>query len=289
MTIRHKAFWTIAGPAIAIALAPAALHAQAAPVPEGFTALFDGKTLNGWHGNTKVWRVEDGAITGGTESPIDANTFLIYERPYGDFEVRFKYRWQTPEGNSGFQFRSGQMEGDYVLTGLQANVTPIDVPPDRYGMLYNETGDRQEMVMLGQRAEITRRSANGMGTGRVVRTVKEMVNDRAAILKTIKPYPEWNEVVLIAYGNHMVSAINGMLAFDALDNDPVGKRDGLFGLQAHKGPVMKVQFKDIVVKPLTAAPDLEGRFKSTVSPAPEPRQTYKDSTRAAMPDVALPQ
>ena len=266
-----------------------ALQAQSAKAPAGFTSMFDGKTLKGWRGDMSLWSVRDGAITGGSDVPVTANTFLIFDKPYANFELRFKYRWLSAEGNSGLQFRSGQMEGNYVLTGLQANVTPTNVPPERFGMLYNETGDRQEMALLGQRAEITRRSANGAGTGRVIRTVKEMVNKREDILASIRPNPEWNEVVLIAYDNHMVSAINGMLAFDALDNDPVGARSGLFGLQLHKGPKTWVQFKDIVVKPLTAAPNLTGRFRSTISAAPAPTKTYKDSTRAALPDVALPE
>jgi hypothetical protein len=275
-----------------VAFAP--LNAKEAPaktaaVPAGFTSLFDGKTLKGWRGDPTLWSVRDGAITGGSDTPIAANTFLILDKPYGNFEVRFKYRWLSAEGNSGLQFRSGQMEGNHVLTGLQTNVTPTNVPPERFGMLYNETGDRQEMALLGQKAVITRRSANGAGTGRVVRTVTGMLNDRAAIIGSIRPNPEWNEVVLIAYDNRMVSAINGLLAYDALDNDPVGKRDGLFGIQLHKGPSMWIQYKDIVIRPLTAAPKIEGRFKSTPSAAPEPVKTYKDSTRAALPDVALPE
>ncbi|MBY8820753.1 3-keto-disaccharide hydrolase [Sphingomonas colocasiae] len=263
--------------------------AKSAAIPAGFTPLFDGRTLKGWRGDPALWSVRDGAITGGSDQPIAANTFLIFDKPYANFEIRFKYRWLSPEGNSGLQFRSGQMEGNHVLTGLQTNVTPTNVPPERFGMLYNETGDRQEMALLGQQAVITRRSANGAGTGRVVRTVTGMVNDRAAIIGSIRPNPEWNEVVLIAYDNRMLSAINGLLAYDALDNDPVGKRDGLFGIQLHKGPSMWIQYKDIVIKPLTAMPKVEGRFRSTPSAAPAPLKTYKDSTRAALADVALPE
>jgi hypothetical protein len=32
----------------------------------GFKAIFDGKTLDGWDGNPKFWRVEEGAIVGET-------------------------------------------------------------------------------------------------------------------------------------------------------------------------------------------------------------------------------
>ena len=31
-----------------------------------FKSIFDGKSLDGWRGDTEVWRVEDGAIVGET-------------------------------------------------------------------------------------------------------------------------------------------------------------------------------------------------------------------------------
>ncbi|MBO9580117.1 MAG: DUF1080 domain-containing protein [Sphingobium sp.] len=272
---------------LAFAVIPPAA-AQTDKAPAGFVSLFDGKTLKGWRGDMTVWSVKDGAIQGGSPTPIPHNTFLVGEKNYANFELRFKYRWLTPEGNSGMQFRSAQTEGPYAMTGYQANVVPTNAPPERFGMLYNELGDRQEMALLGQKATITRRPAGAGGRGRVVRTVSEMVNSREAIIGSIKPAPEWTEVVVIAYGNHIVAAINGLLAFDAIDNDPVRMKDGVFGIQAHSGPAMIVQYKDIYVKPLTAAPNLAGRFRTNPTPAPEPRQTFKDSTKAAMPDEALP-
>ena len=274
--------------ALIIGMTQAAPAQQAPQVPAGFTALFDGKTLNGWRGVMSLFTVRDGAITGGSEQRVPFNTYLIHEKPYGNFELHYKYRWLTPEGNSGFQFRSGQADGNHVLAGLQANVVPTTVSPERFGMLYNELGDRQEMALLGQKVTISRRTATGGGTARIVRTVHEIVNDRAAIIGSIRPNPEWNEVVLIAYDNHIVHAINGLLAFDAMDNDPLAPRSGLFGIQVHGGPPMVVQYKDIFVKELTSAPNLQGRFKSTPTPAPAPTVTYKDSTRVNLPDTPLP-
>ena len=69
-----------------VAFAP--LNAKEAPaktaaVPAGFTPLFDGKTLKGWRGDPTLWSVRDGAITGGSDTPIAANTFLILDKPYG--------------------------------------------------------------------------------------------------------------------------------------------------------------------------------------------------------------
>ncbi len=104
-------------------------------------------------------------------------------------------------------------------------------------MLYNEIADRQEARRCSARRPRSPGAAPmAPAPGVWVRTVTEMVNPRSAILASIRPNPEWNEVVVIAYGNRMVSAINGLLAFDCTDKDPVGHQSGLFGLQLHKGP-----------------------------------------------------
>src|SRR6266446_5781772 len=46
----------------------------------GFDLIFDGKTLNGWDGDPKYWRVENGAIVGEItpETIVKQNTFLIW-------------------------------------------------------------------------------------------------------------------------------------------------------------------------------------------------------------------
>jgi len=272
------------------ALAP--LHAQSgtapAAVPEGFTAIFDGKTLNGWKGDPQYWSVRDGAITGHSDADIPYNTYLILEKQYPNFEIRFKYRFLTDAGNSGLQFRSGQLAGNHILAGLQANVTPIGKSVERFAMLYDELGDKQEAVLLGQRATVERAQAIGGGTGRIVRTVHEMVNPREDILKAVKPKGEWNEDVLIVYGPRIVHAVNGYLAFDATNNDPLSPNDGLIGWQFHKGPPTTVQFKDVVIKPLTSFPDITGRFITKPSPAPAPTRTFKDSTKVGTPDQPMP-
>lgn len=261
--------------------------AQSAPASEGFTSIFDGKTLDGWRGDPAYFAVRDGAITAGSDQEIPGNTYLILEKPYADFELRYKYRWATEGGNSGIQFRSGIAEGHFAMAGMQANLTPIIRRTERFGMLYEELGDRAEMVLLGQRAEITRMAAGQGGQGRIVRTVLATTNPREGIIASIKPYPEWNEVVLIAHGVRIVHVINGLVAFDATDKDPLGRKDGLIGIQVHGGAPMSLQIKDMAIKPLTSLPDLS-RFITNPGPAPEPSRTYKDSTKVAMPDTPLP-
>jgi hypothetical protein len=265
----------------------ASSRAQPAPLEEGFNPIFDGKTLDGWRGDFDYFSVQGGTLTAGSDQEIPRNTFLILEKPYDDFELRYSYRWATEGGNSGVQFRSGIAEGHYAMAGMQANLTPLISSIERFGMLYEELGDRAEMVLLGQKAVITRRAAGRGGRGRIVRTVLSTTNPRETVIDSIRPYPGWNEVVLIAHEERIVHVINGLVAFDATDKDPLARRDGLIGIQVHAGAPMILQLKDMVIKPLTELPDLS-RFVTNPGPAPEPSRTYKDSTKVAMPDMPLP-
>src|SRR5207237_593948 len=46
---------------------------------EGYVSIFDGKTLEGWDGNPKFWRVEDGAIVGeSTPEKPSGNSYIVY-------------------------------------------------------------------------------------------------------------------------------------------------------------------------------------------------------------------
>ena len=262
----------ITGVAVALLALATPAAAQDAP-PAGFTSLFDGKTLKGWRGDPTIWAVRDGALTGGSDKDIPANTFLIFERPYGDFELRYTYRMDG-DGNSGIQFRSSvRDEAKFSVRGLQVNVAPVE-QTERFGMLWEE-GGRGELALVGHKMVIDAKGANG----REVKTVLASVNPREKLYSIVKPYPAWNDVVVIVHGNHMVHAINGYLVFDAIDNDPESPKTGILAIQTHSGPPMHVQFKNLWIKPLTSFPDITGRFIS-VPGAPTPAEAGPRVPRA---------
>jgi hypothetical protein len=70
-----------------------AVKAQSIQLPEGFTPLFNGKDLKGWHpsrtshqGTTPDCRVEDGAIVL-RQSPYGQGGVLLTDRKFRDFEL----------------------------------------------------------------------------------------------------------------------------------------------------------------------------------------------------------
>src|SRR6056297_2129875 len=69
----------------------------------GFESIFDGKTLDGWDGDSTYWSVENGCIVGEVtpENLLERNSFLIWrEGTASDFELKLEYR-VSEKGNSG--------------------------------------------------------------------------------------------------------------------------------------------------------------------------------------------
>ncbi|HRF00999.1 MAG TPA: DUF1080 domain-containing protein [Pirellulaceae bacterium] len=98
-----------------------------------FTPLFDGSTLTGWSGNAEVWRIEGGAIVGGSlAGPVGGpNEFLTYETEFENFDLRLQFRLRGEGANGGVNVRSQRRENE--VAGYQA-----DLGNGFWGGLYDE-------------------------------------------------------------------------------------------------------------------------------------------------------
>ncbi len=72
----------------------------------GFTSLFDGQTLDGWHKLTSYnehgqWEVRDGAIAG-DQFPEGEGGLLVTDGEYGDFEVYAEVKTTYPQDSGLF-------------------------------------------------------------------------------------------------------------------------------------------------------------------------------------------
>ena len=68
--------------ALTVALTTSALAddiqvVKAPPEPKGMKSLFDGETLDGWDGDTRLWSVKDRVIHGETTAENKANIGII--------------------------------------------------------------------------------------------------------------------------------------------------------------------------------------------------------------------
>lgn len=227
-----------------------ALSAVAADVEPGFKSLFNGKDLTGWAGRPNHWSVEDGCITGITtaDNPAKGNNFLIAKEGdkslvVDDFEIRFSYKFSTPFGNSGMQYRSKEKD-NFVVNGYQGD---FEVGLKYSGILYEE-GGRGILAQRGQKV-VLKETPEKPGTKPKIEVVGS-VGVSEEIQATIQTNG-WNQYVIIAKGNHLQHFINGKQTVDIVDEQETkSAKSGILAFQIHQGPPMKIQFKDVQIKNL---------------------------------------
>ena len=227
---------------------------QAKNAQDGFTPIFDGKSLQGWEFDPVYWSVNDGAIVGEITAAtlLKNNTFIIWKGgELGDFELKVDF-WISEKGNSGVQYRSDRYtELPYALRGYQAD---IDGGNLYTGQNYEER-KRTTLAYRGQRTKINPQPDDILEVGGYVANnawkglhLVDELGDRAALGNLIKK-GDWNTIQIVAKGNLMKHYINGTLMSEVQDADAKNsKSSGLFGFQVHVGPPMKVMFKNILLK-----------------------------------------
>ena len=187
--------------------------------------LFDGKTLTGWEGDTKLWRVEDGQIVAGhPDEKHPHNDFLATEKSFSNFDLRLKVKLVGTEGfvNTGIQFRSLRVPNNFEMSGYQA-----DAGEGYWGALYDET--RRDKVLMPP-------------------------IDPAALKKAFKNQ-DWNDYRVRADGPHIQTWINGVKCVDYTEPLPNIPQDGHIGLQIHGNGKTVVYFKDITLEELPPTPN----------------------------------
>jgi len=201
---------------VAFGALAAILHAESVP-------LFDGKSLEGWEGDTKkMWRVEEGAVVGGSlTEKVPHNDFLATKKAFKDFELRLKVKLTGTDGfiNSGIQVRSVRVPNSHEMSGYQ-----IDVGDGWWGKIYDES--RRNKVIAEPK-------------------------DSAAVNSAIKKN-DWNEYRIRCEGPRIQVWINGVPGAEYTEADAKIPLEGHIGLQVHGGGKALVQFKEIAIEELPA-------------------------------------
>ena len=200
---------------VVLFLATAQAFAQAT-AEKSWVALFDGKDLSGWKNNgSEKWVVDDGAILG--ESTVGKYGYLTTEKTYRDFNLRLRFKCET-DGNSGVFTRS-RITGESPKTGPDIEGMQVEVDPTRHtGGIY-ESGGRGWVALPTPEGE-----------------------------RAIKPR-DWNDLEILAQGNHFITRLNGIQIVDFTDPAPKFT-EGVIGLQLHTGGGVKIRFKDIYIQEL---------------------------------------
>jgi hypothetical protein len=194
--------------AVLLSLGAVLLAGQGTAIPEGFTAIFDGKTTNGWHpsrttrhGTTPDVSVEHGEIVL-RQQPFGRGGLLFTDKEYGNFELylEVKSAWgcnsgiflRSTEEGSAYQIELDQLRGSGALLGEGMRVSVGARPTDAVNRVWKIDG--------------------------------------------------WNSFRIRIEGDapRIIEWINGEQMFDVQEpvNDKIaGKTTGHIGLQAHYGSV----------------------------------------------------
>lgn len=253
---------------ICLLLALGVVRAESAPAPDPAHTqpLFDGRTLEGWEGDLKLWRVEDGCIVGGSlTETIRQNEFLATTRRFTNFVIRAKFKLTGASGfiNSGIQIRSERVPNSSEMAGYQCDIGD----PNWWGSIYDESRRNRVLAWSDMKA-----------------------------LEPVLKRNDWNDYVIRADGNRISTWINGVQGVDYLEPDPDIIGSGRIGFQVHGGGAAQASFKDITIEELSVRPKLQGaaepKAPAKASPlSPEEQQAtfsvppgFKVELVAAEPD-----
>jgi hypothetical protein len=164
-------------------------------VEPGFTPLFNGKDLSGWHVmNQGRFSVKDGVIFQNR-----GTGWLRTDREYKDFELRLDFRFLNKEADSGIFIRAGLEGSNWPARNYQ--VQTMD----------NHTICNVSPKMLAK---------------------PRLKKDEAKLKKVMKPTGEWQSYVVTAQGPHLEIRLNGELITVA---DGLSDQTGYIGLQGEYG------------------------------------------------------
>ena len=185
------------------------------PESEKPVALFNGKDLTGWEGNTQYWSVQDSAIVGknSAENAPKASTYLHTEKKFRAFRLVFEGKLVTSEMHSGVALwgQPVEKEGD-----PHSYLGHLVMFPSAWGFwdLYRRNGIYQD-------------------DGRAKAAGKQH---------------DWNQMEILAQPPRIRLVVNGQAVADWTDPKPELCGEGPLGLQLHSNKVaQEVQFRGLIL------------------------------------------
>jgi hypothetical protein len=186
----------------------------------GWTKLYNERDLTGWT-TTGNWLVEDDGVLAirpreGEQGWQRYSDYLFTDRAYADFILDVEYSYPAG-GNSGVFFRVGDL-ADPVSTGIECQI----------------------LDSTGHSGEMTHHDHGG-----IIRTL-------GAARNMSRAPGEWNRMIVVMRGSHLVVDLNGANIIDfLLDGSAMADRPkaGYIGLQDHGRP-HDVRFRNVMLKEL---------------------------------------
>jgi HEAT repeat protein len=202
---------------------------------EGFVPMFNGKDLAGWEQKGGGWwKAVDGVLTAEStaETPLATNNHLLWKGGTpGDFEIRTEFRL-SKSANSGIQLRCEAVTDRD--SGYQADMNGAG---NYVGFLYHP-----KMHLIGGRGERVTIDADGKKSAQRFAP--------AAELQKLYKVEDWNAYRVVCQGPVITVYLNGVLTTQVTDLRPDTPRQGAITVQLHKGPPMKIEYRNLRIREL---------------------------------------
>jgi hypothetical protein len=191
-----------------------------------------GDTLNNWVLPSDDWSIKNGVITGDTGAKkLDISQWLYTKQRFKNFEFTTEVKLGGDDRrNSGIYFRVNT----FIFKNARGNKSYEAPSGYEFDLARHKPNKRNYWGALGD--WFARKSLR-------------IFADQTLIAKTYTPL-EWNRLTIRARDNRIEYWINGFKVMDYIDTDPKASREGTIGFQLHDGTVMKVEYKNILVRPL---------------------------------------
>lgn len=235
---------------------------------EGWTQIFDGKTLKDWDGSSEVWHVEDGALVGESSAEHPSGTTNIIWRggEPANFRLRLEMKLEGAGANGGVQYRS-------LIVPPKARAVPPDATPEMKQRMeqgqallqkrakWNMSGYQMDFDFANRytgqlyeqdspRGIIAWRSQVVATESEKKPTLLASLGNSDELKSYIKP-GEWNQVEIIADGNTLIHIVNGHVMSVLVDTDPkFSQAKGLIALEIEGGGTLKISHRNIWLKKL---------------------------------------
>jgi len=186
--------------------------------------LFNGKNLDGWEGYADLWSVKDGVIIAKNTKPLKFSTYLFTKRKFSDFRLVFSAKLVESEMHSGV-----------ALWGK--SFVPKEVK--------DAAADKAEFTYQGHLVMFP----SGWGLYDLYRRNGiALPKETLALEKKVGKQHDWNDMEILAQGNRIRLAVNGVLVLDWRDPRPELIYEGPVALQLHSNSVpQEIHFKGLVL------------------------------------------
>lgn len=215
----------------------------ACPSVGEYSDLFNGKDLSGWDGDPKIWKVENGVITGYVEEGTDIkdHSYLIWQKDkVRDFELSLKFRSES--GNSGIDYRA-----EKILKGKDGRDLRWTIKGYQADIVQNWMGSFYNWGLAGaQPGQFVIVTTAPKGRDEQLTNVFQLVDPNTVSGANYYKRDQWNDYTITVRGEHVIHRINGFQTIELIDLSSLKRNEGYLGFQAHKGKKRQVhEFREI--------------------------------------------